>query len=99
MTAPSRPADIFTTDPSVSKYHFVALADPMHLFAAQNVIPIINKSVRPPPSSTTLNAVSAALTTGELVQLVGAVVNDHVDARHGRRAVRASRPSSADRRP
>ncbi len=26
--------DIFTTDPSVTKYHFVALADPKHLFSA-----------------------------------------------------------------
>jgi len=72
--------DIFTTDPSVTKYHFVALADPMGLFAAQNVIPIINKSVATPTITSSLNAVSAALTTSDLVQLVGAVVNDHVDA-------------------
>ncbi|HET6874773.1 MAG TPA: ABC transporter substrate-binding protein [Acidimicrobiales bacterium] len=72
-------ADIYTTDPSVAKYHFVALADPLHLFAAQNVIPIINKSVATGTIVNTLNAVSAALTTDDLVQLVGAVVNDHVD--------------------
>ncbi len=72
--------DIFTTDPSVTKYHFVALADPMGLFAAQNVIPIINKSVATPTITGALNAVSAALTTADLVQLVGAVVNDHQDA-------------------
>ncbi len=72
-------ADIYTTDPSVSKYHFVALADPQHLFPAENVIPIINKNVATPTITNTLNAVSAALTTGDLVQLVGAVVNDHVD--------------------
>lgn len=71
--------DIYTTDPSVAKYHFVALADPKHLFAAQNVIPIVNRSVATPTVVKTLDAVSAALTTSDLVQLVGAVENDHVD--------------------
>ncbi len=72
--------DIFTTDPSVTKYHFVALSDPKDLFSAQNVTPIINKSVATPTITNALNAVSAALTTSVLVQLVGAVVNDHIDA-------------------
>ena len=71
--------DVYTTDPSVSKYHFVALADPMHLFPAQNVVPIVNKSVATATVVKTLDAVSAALTTSDLVQLVGAVENDHVD--------------------
>jgi osmoprotectant transport system substrate-binding protein len=72
--------DIFTTDPSVTKYHFVALSDPKDLFSAQNVTPIINKSVATSTVTNALNSVSAALTTSDLVQLVGAVVNDHVDA-------------------
>lgn len=72
-------ADIYTTDPSVAKYHFVALADPKHLFPAQNVIPIVNRSVATPTVVKTLNAVSAALTTADLVQLVSGVVNDHAD--------------------
>ena len=71
--------DVYTTDPSVAKYHFVALADPMHLFPAQNVVPIVNKSVATATITKTLDAVSAALTTSDLVQLVGAVENDHVD--------------------
>jgi osmoprotectant transport system substrate-binding protein len=71
--------DIFTTDPSVTKYHFVALSDPKDLFSAQNVTPIINKSVATPTITNALNSVSAALTTSDLVQLVGAVVNDHID--------------------
>jgi osmoprotectant transport system substrate-binding protein len=73
-------ADIYTTDPSVAKYHFVALADPLHLFAAQNVTPIVNKSVATPTVTNTLNAVSAVLTTSDLIQLVNAVENDHADA-------------------
>jgi osmoprotectant transport system substrate-binding protein len=72
--------DIFTTDPSVTKYHFVALSDPKQLFSAQNVTPIINKSVATSTVTDALNSVSAALTTSVLVQLVGAVVNDHIDA-------------------
>lgn len=71
--------DIYTTDPSVAKYHFVALADPDHLFAAQNVIPIVNKSVATPTVVKTLDSISAVLTTADLVELVGAVENDHVD--------------------
>jgi osmoprotectant transport system substrate-binding protein len=71
--------DVFTTDPSVAKYHFVALADPLHLFAAQNVTPIIAKSVATPLITKTIDAVSASLTTADLVTLVGGVVNDHDD--------------------
>ena len=36
--------DIFTTDPSITKNGFVVLADPKFNFAAQNVLPLINKS-------------------------------------------------------
>lgn len=71
--------DVYTTDPAVAKYHFVTLADPLHLFPAQNVTPIINRKVATPTVVKTLNSVSAALTTSDLVQLVGAVENDHVD--------------------
>jgi osmoprotectant transport system substrate-binding protein len=71
--------DIFTTDPSISKYHFVALADPKSLFAAQNVTPIISKKVATPTVTKTLDAVSAALTTSTLEQLVAGVENDHAD--------------------
>ena len=41
-------ADIFTTDPAISRYHFVVLTDPKHLFPAENVTPIINKDVATP---------------------------------------------------
>ncbi len=73
-------ADIYTTDPAVAKDHFVALSDPKHLFAAQNVIPIVNRSVATATVVDTLNAVSAKLTTDTLIQMVNAVVNNHVDA-------------------
>lgn len=72
-------ADVYTTDPAVARYHFVALGDPRHVFPAQNVVPIVNRNVATPTVVDTLNKVSAALTTADLVQLVNAVVNDHVD--------------------
>jgi osmoprotectant transport system substrate-binding protein len=72
-------ADIFTTDPAVTKYHYVALADPKHLFPAENVTPIINRDVATPLTVATLDAVSASLSTDDLEQLVAGVVNDHVD--------------------
>jgi osmoprotectant transport system substrate-binding protein len=73
-------ADIFTTDPSVSKDHFVALADPKNLFAAQNITPIIAKKDATPLITKTIDAVSADLTTKYLIELVGGVVNDKQDA-------------------
>jgi osmoprotectant transport system substrate-binding protein len=72
-------ADIFTTDPSITKDHFVALADPKNLFAAQNVTPIVNKKVATPTVVAALDSVSAALTTSDLEQLVAGVELDRVD--------------------
>jgi osmoprotectant transport system substrate-binding protein len=73
-------ADIFTTDPAISKYHYVSLADPKHLFPAENITAIINRDIATPLIVGTLNAVSAAMTTSDLIQLVVGVENDHVDA-------------------
>ncbi|MGD0809671.1 MAG: ABC transporter substrate-binding protein [Acidimicrobiales bacterium] len=73
-------ADIFTTDPAISKYHYVSLADPKHLFPAENITPILNRDIATPLIVNTLDAVSAALTTDDLIQLVAGVENDHVDA-------------------
>ncbi|MFF0793969.1 glycine betaine ABC transporter substrate-binding protein [Streptomyces spiralis] len=38
-------ADIFSTDPAVSRYGFVSLRDPRNLFAAQNVMPLFKRDV------------------------------------------------------
>lgn len=62
-------ADIFTTDPSIAEYGFVALADPNHNFAAQNVVPIINKAKATDQVKQILNAVSAKLDTTTLAKL------------------------------
>jgi len=64
-------ADLFTTDPAITTNDFVALEDPEANFAAQNVVPLINKSKASDLVKSTLNAVSAKLTTDILIELNG----------------------------
>ena len=62
-------ADIFTTDPLIKKNGWVALEDPKNNFIAQNVLPLINKAKATATVSSALNAVSAKLTTQDLIDL------------------------------
>ncbi|MGI5144011.1 ABC transporter substrate-binding protein [Streptomyces sp. CA-106110] len=62
-------ADIFSTDPSVSRYGFVPLKDPKHIFAAQNVAPLFRRDVLTQPMADACDAVSAKLTTTALAKL------------------------------
>jgi osmoprotectant transport system substrate-binding protein len=73
-------ADLFTTDPNIAKNNFVTLDDPKHLFAAQNVVPLITKSKVTPAIEAALNAVSAKLDTTTLAALLTEVVVDKKDA-------------------
>lgn len=61
--------DVFTTDPLIAKNQWVALADPKNLYTAQNVVPLINSKKASDTVKSTLDAVSAKLTTDDLVQL------------------------------
>jgi osmoprotectant transport system substrate-binding protein len=61
--------DIFTTDPLIVTEGWVSLQDPKNLFAAQNVLPLINKAKASATVTAALNAVSAKLTTEVLVGL------------------------------
>lgn len=63
-------ADLFTTDPTIKDKGFVVLADPKNNFAAQNVVPLINKAKASPEVTAALNAVSAKLTTDGLTDLL-----------------------------
>ena len=71
--------DLFTTDPNIAKNDFVVLEDPQHLFAAQNVVPLITKSKSTPTIEGALNAVSAKLDTSTLAALLKEVVTDKKD--------------------
>jgi osmoprotectant transport system substrate-binding protein len=62
-------ADVFTTTPQIVTDKLVSLADPKNNFAAQNVIPLVYKPALTSTISSTLNAVSAKLTTAALLQL------------------------------
>ena len=72
--------DIFTTDPSIAKNNFVVLEDPKNNFAAQNVLPLINKAKASDTVKTTLNAVSAKLDTQTLIDLLTKVISEKQDA-------------------
>ena len=58
--------DVFTTDPNIAANGWVILQDPKNLFAAQNVLPLINKAKATPTVTAALNAVSAKLDTATL---------------------------------
>ncbi|MCW7942516.1 glycine/betaine ABC transporter substrate-binding protein [Streptomyces hygroscopicus] len=62
-------ADIFTTDPTISKEKFVVLQDPKNLFGFENVQPLVYKSGLPQKGVEALNAVSAKLDTAALLDL------------------------------
>jgi osmoprotectant transport system substrate-binding protein len=72
--------NLFTTDPNIAKNDFVVLDDPKHLFAAQNVVPLVTKSKDDDTVSKALNAVSAKLDTETLAALLTEVVVDKKDA-------------------
>ena len=61
--------DIFSTDPSFAADGFVALTDPKNMFAAQNITPIVGTKELTPTIESTVNAVSAKLTTTVLATL------------------------------
>ena len=69
-------ADVVTTDPSIAQNGWVILKDPKNLFAAQNVVPLINKAKAGDTVRATLNQVSKKLDTQELGELVKQVVAD-----------------------
>src|SRR5665213_1231022 len=72
-------ADLFSTDPNIVQNSFVVLSDPKNLFGAQNIIPLVNKSVLTDTIKTTLDAISAKLDTSTLAGLVKQVVSDKAD--------------------
>jgi osmoprotectant transport system substrate-binding protein len=72
-------ADIFTTDPTISKEKFVVLQDPKNLFGFENVQPLVYKSGLSQKGVDALNAVSAKLDTAAMLDLDTQVQLDNKD--------------------
>lgn len=72
-------ADIFTTDPTITKEKFVVLRDPKNLFGFANVTPLVHKSGLSQEGVDTLNAVSAKLDTKTLLDLDSQVQLENKD--------------------
>jgi osmoprotectant transport system substrate-binding protein len=72
--------DIFSTDPSFAADGFVALADPLNMFAAQDITPIVATSKLTGTIKDTVNTVSSKLTTAVLAQLDAQVGTGDPDA-------------------
>ena len=68
-------ADIYTTDASIAANKFVALEDPKNLYVAQNVLPLISAKKSTPGVESVLNAISAKLTTADLLDLNATVAS------------------------
>ena len=72
-------ADLFTTDPTIEANDFVVLQDDKHLFAAQNIVPIIAKDKATPGVTSIINGVQAKLTTEGISAMLDQVYNDKAD--------------------
>jgi osmoprotectant transport system substrate-binding protein len=62
--------NVFTTDPKMTANNLVPLQDPKNIFPAQNVTPLLNKAAATDTIRTTLNAISAKLTTESLLDMM-----------------------------
>jgi osmoprotectant transport system substrate-binding protein len=73
-------ADIFSTDPSIAANNFVSLVDDKNMFAAQQIVPLVNKSKMTQTIADVSNKVSAKLDTATLATLVGKVSGGNADS-------------------
>ena len=69
-------ADIYTTSPAIETEDLVVLEDPENLISAQNVIPLVANSIYSQKLADVLNAISAELTTEDLIALRTRVEGD-----------------------
>lgn len=62
-------ADIFSTSPAIPENDLVVLEDPKNNFPAANVVPLVSSQKKSDELKTVLDAVSAKLTTQDLIEL------------------------------
>ncbi|MGQ8633906.1 ABC transporter substrate-binding protein [Agrobacterium sp. DKPNP3] len=68
-------ANLFSTDPAIAANDLIVLEDVKNLFPAQNIVPVIATPKVNDVVTTTLDAVSAALTTKDLIVMNGRLAN------------------------
>lgn len=66
-------ANIFSTSPAIAQNNLVVLEDPKNNFPAANVVPLVSSQKKSDELKTVLDAVSAKLTTEDLIALNTAV--------------------------
>lgn len=69
-------ADIYTTSPALVEEDLVVLEDPESMISSQNIIPLLSDAVYSEDIAETLNAISAELTTEDLIALRDRVEGD-----------------------
>ncbi|MEL4318160.1 ABC transporter substrate-binding protein [Leifsonia sp. YIM 134122] len=69
-------ADIYTTSPDIKSKDLLVLEDPENLISAQNVIPLLSSSIASDELEKALDAISAKLTTDDLIDLRERVEGD-----------------------
>jgi osmoprotectant transport system substrate-binding protein len=62
-------ANIFSTSPAIRENNLVVLEDPKNNFLAANVVPLVSSQKKSDALKTVLDAVSARLTTDDLIEL------------------------------
>ncbi len=77
---------MFTTQPAIEENGFVSLEDPEHMSLAENIIPIIRADRNDDGVAKALNAVSAKLTTEDLIRMNREVEVDKKDPQKVARA-------------
>ncbi|GHA46108.1 glycine/betaine ABC transporter substrate-binding protein [Streptomyces tauricus] len=73
-------ANLYTTDPAIVEDKLVVLEDPKNLFSSQNVTPLVYKSAVNDKARSALNAISAKLTTEDLLDMMKKISNDKEDS-------------------
>ncbi|XUY28692.1 ABC transporter substrate-binding protein [Agrobacterium sp. rho-8.1] len=68
-------ANLFSTDPTIAANDLIVLEDVKNLFPAQNIVPVLAKSKVSDVVTKTLDAVSAAMTTKDLIVMNGRLAN------------------------
>lgn len=69
-------ADIYTTSPALKAEDLVVLEDPENMISSQNIVPLLSEDIYSDDIAETLNAISAELTTDDLIALRERVEGD-----------------------